>query len=380
MMAIRFTDIPEKMSYPANYKATISTIHSAIIEQVTGKYRGTFKEKNKIASAMNAWAYWIIDNNSRPKLDSDLVGNYPEIDDDECRQVLGSLYLMPKNISWNIEVSEESKPVTLNTAEPVSKVTQMKVDVFTAADEPIVINPTAKEDLYIRPPVIPRFDTKSVYISGQTSDGLELVIYRSLPVIPTKQNEISVSTDVSKMTSQDLKRLYPNVFIPTRSQVMYTPVEGLNYHKQLGVILQIEGFTEAEVVENIIKYPHLFKLYREVDGQLFSFYSSIEVDGELHKISDYWARLPESKVIPFNTEFVKEYVVRRYLLERDIKGVKHKYPLYGTLEPFLTLFTTPEDYISWGYTDVEGLSVQCVKSRVSYKQSRNPILRRLKNE
>ena len=84
-------------------------------------------------------------------------------------------------------------------------------------------------------------------------------------------------------------------------------------------------------------------------------------------------------LIPYNSDYIKEYVIRRYLLERDVDNIKHNYPLFGTLDPFLTLFTTVEDYINYGYTDVEDIGRQCVKARVAYKQSRNPILRRLKN-
>jgi hypothetical protein len=92
-----------------------------------------------------------------------------------------------------------------------------------------------------------------------------------------------------------------------------------------------------------------------------------------------WRRLPESLVIPYNKEFIKEYVVRRYLLERDISGVEHRYKLYGTLEPFLTLFTTAQEYSKMGYSDSIMLAHSCVTARVSYKQTRNPVLRRLSN-
>jgi hypothetical protein len=51
--------------------------------------------------------------------------------------------------------------------------------------------------------------------------------------------------------------------------------------------------------------------------------------------------------------------------------------MYGTLKPFLTLFMPPEMYIQYGFNDVVDISRQCVLSRVSYKQSRNPILKRL---
>jgi hypothetical protein len=119
----------------------------------------------------------------------------------------------------------------------------------------------------------------------------------------------------------------------------------------------------------------LYKLTKIVDGTLQNFVSTIELDGKLHKVSEIWSSLPESSIIPYVVDFVKEYVIRRYLLERDILGMKHNYPMFGTLEPFLTLFTTPEDYQTFKYFDPIELARACVKSRVSYKRSRNPILR-----
>jgi hypothetical protein len=118
---------------------------------------------------------------------------------------------------------------------------------------------------------------------------------------------------------------------------------------------------------------------REIDGKQCSFYSHIEIDGKLVNILDIWDELPESQIIPKQADFIKEYVVRRYLLERDIDGIKHKYPMFGDLDPFLTLPLTIADYKDFGYTDAVKLARQCVASRVNYKVSRNPIVRRLEH-
>jgi hypothetical protein len=160
---------------------------------------------------------------------------------------------------------------------------------------------------------------------------------------------------------------------------MYQDCPGLENHPILGLILPISGFTRKQVVDNIVKYPHIYKLTRYVDNELVSFYTSIEVNKELHKISQYWNTLPEAEKLPYTRDFVKEYVVRRYLLERDIRGIEHEFPLFGELHPFLTLFTTPEIYAELGYKDPLSLAVNCVNSRVAFKRSRNPVLRRLDN-
>ena len=210
--------------------------------------------------------------------------------------------------------------------------------------------------------------------------GRSYTIYPSIPKIPTKQNEISVTTEVSMIQDADLRRLYPNVLIRTRAACMYDQVPGIKLDPVLGLILPIAGYTEEQLVDNLVKYPHLFKLMKEVDGTLKSFYSTIEIDGTLKKVSDVWNDFPESKVIPYTKDFVKEYVVRRYLLERDIDGVEHRYKLYGTLDPYLTLFAPVENYLNLGYTDIIGIARACVNARVSYKRSRNPVLRRLADE
>ena len=125
---------------------------------------------------------------------------------------------------------------------------------------------------------------------------------------------------------------------------------------------------------------HIFRLLKETNDGVATFYSTIEIDGQLQNVLDIWDTLPESKVIPKTADFLKEYVVRRYLLERDVKKINHKYPLYGSLDPFLTLFTTPEEYSKLGYKDCEDLARKCVQARIRYKQSRNPILRRISDE
>lgn len=116
-----------------------------------------------------------------------------------------------------------------------------------------------------------------------------------------------------------------------------------------------------------------------VNGEIESFYSTIEINGEIHNILDIWDSLPDAKRMPKSSEYIKEYVARRYLLERDIKHIDHKYKMYGSLDPFLTLFTTSDMYKDFGYTDSLEIAKCCVRSRVNYKQTRNPIIRMVQN-
>lgn len=398
---IRFTDIPEKYGVPRAYKGKLNEMHSAIITYVFEHFKDTRKYKQKVVDALNYLTFYLINNNIPPYNwnSANPIETMPEdIDPDEVEEGLGDLFLTIESIEWDVSPTgfddidipavehpvkkKEAKPAVTSSTQPAPKpateiVNRPLKQLKESAKQETVIAPTPKEDLYIQSPKYPRFDTNKIWMST-TEGGDKLVIYTTLPEIPTRQNEISVTTNLEMMTDAELLALYPNHLIHTRSPKMYEKYKGLDYDEDLGCIIPIKGFSREKVVDNIICYPHLYKLKKiDGDGKLTNFYSTIEIDGELHPISEVWDTLPESKVIPRDPEFVKEYVVRRYLLE-EAAGIDHKYKLFGTLGPFLTLFMPAKDYIHRGYKDVTKIVKQCVTSRVSYKQSRNPILRRLK--
>lgn len=386
---MKFTEIPDKLKYPSNIRAKLSTLHSSVVTYVSEHFERRYDYRKKVISIMNTLSYIVVSGESIPSSwqECNPLNHIDIVEDDLCKSTLGDIYLSEKNVVWDvipctnippaISIAESTKsPYVVTSSTEKSDATRF--DKSNPIKVNSVVKPTPKEDLYIRPPIIPQFDVNRPWVSG-VLDGELYVIYSSLPEIPTKQNEISATTDVNKITSPELMNLYPNRFIRTRASCMYEPISGLEYDEDLGVIFPIEGYTFEEIKDNIIKYPHIFKLTRLVDDQIVSMYTTIEIDGQLFNISDVWNTLPESRYIPRTSEFVKEYVVRRYLLERDIRGIDHKYPLYGSLDPFLTLFTTPDDYIRLGYTDIIGIARQCVLSRVNYKQTRNPVLRRLNN-
>lgn len=395
---INFTQIPDKLQYPPSVRAKLSTLHSELVTYVSSNFRRTFKYRQQVVNVLNTLSYIVISSDSSISSwdkDNPFALSLDYVDDDTCKSVIGKIYLDEKNINWDVkeveyDVSNVDDTPTVETATTVDKTSTVSKPVVEAVNDAqvksnsvvesneTIISPTPKSDLYLRSPAVPQFDIKDPWKKGYIGNDL-YVIYKSLPAIPTKQNEISVTTDVSSLTSTDLIKLYPNRLIHTRASSLYENVPDLECDPDLGVILPIEGFTPDQVRDNIIKYPHLYKLSKLVEGKIVSFYTTIEIDGELHKTMDIWDSLSDSIKIPRSSDFIKEYVARRYLLERDIRGVVHKYPMYGTLDPFLTLFTTPEHYIKLGYTDTLDIAKQCVESRVSYKQSRNPILRRLEN-
>lgn len=364
---IKFTQIPDKLPYPPIHRARISTLHSDMISAAAEIYNGRFTQRKQIIDAFNQVSYVVVSQDAFPAdwTPAKLFGAC-SVDSDVIRAKLGQLYIVEKNIDWDIDPIE-----SVTDPAVVAEVPVMEVPAVLAS------NPTPKEDLYLQPPIVPRFSI-TPWMS-QTIGPDTFTIYPSEPRIPTKQNEISVTTDVSLMTDSDLMRLYPNQIIRTRAASMYSPVPGIEYHSELGLILPINGYTREELIQNIIEYPHIYKLQRVIDDQLSVFYTTIELNGELMNVADAWQLLPEAAIIPYTADFVKEYVVRRYLMERD-RGTIHKYPMYGTLDKMLTLFAPASKYVEWGYPNVVDIARQCVSARVRYKSSRNPIIRRLRNE
>ena len=238
-----------------------------------------------------------------------------------------------------------------------------------------VVNATPKEDLFITIPKYPKV--------ADVSSSLPNNIRVSLPLVPSKQSEISATTDVNSMSEEDLLNLFPNTFIRTRSPLMYKPRQGITLDPDYGLLIPVEGFTDAQVRDSIIRYPHIFQLARQMeDGTFTSFYNDMEIDGELVNILKVWKYLPEAKIIDIDSlnstseqiEFIKEYAIRRYILERDIAGVKHKFDVRGSLPEFLTLFMPASMYKKEGYGNALDIAKKCVSARVSYLRTRNPRL------
>lgn len=398
-MKIKFTNLSEQWRVDDVPKGKVSELLSKVIEYGVAHYNNTKKMRDDLLRACNVILYYLRENEVMPHdwLTTDPLSNIPDIDDDTIQLVLNKFYISNKNVEWDLvpvvdvppettaevtaPIFEEKRP-KLNRSSQVSTSvisnTVAKVDSEKKAKkQTALIVPTDKTDLYLQCPKIPQIDKNDIWLRGQAGPDV-ITIYATLPKIPTKQNEISVTTDVSKMTNSELMNLYPNSLIKTRNAKMYYHVEGLEYDEQLGSIIPIGDFTSAQLLDNIVKYPHFYNIMRPVNGEVVKFYYYIEIDGELYKTVDVWDSIPETSRIPRDVEFIKEYVIRRYLLERDVLGIEHKYPMYGSLDPYITLFMPPEYYIKRGYTNTCDLAMQCVTSRVSFKQSRNPLIRRLR--
>lgn len=401
---IRFTDIPEKYAIPRQFRAKQSEVHSAIITYVFDHYKDTKKFRQLVVDALNRLTYCVM-HNELPSFkwnSKDPINTMPDIDLQVVEEGITDFFLTPEAIEWvdlvpssnsvdnagldNKEVDNSKPEFTSKSAINVksSKVSTVpnkplhKVKQNHRSETIARISPTPKEDLYIQPPHCARFDVNKVWMSANVG-GDNLVIYTTIPEIPTCQNEISVTTELDMMTDDELMALYPNHVVRTRATELYEHYDGIDYDEDLGCIVPIEGFSKDQIVDSIIKYPHLYRLRKMMsDGSLQPFFSTIEIDGELKSTSEIWDSIPESSIIPRHPEFIKEYVIRRYLLEKE-NGMEHNYNIVGGLDPFLTLFMPFTKYIERGYKDTLSIVKLCVTSRVHYKQARNPILKRIEN-
>jgi hypothetical protein len=383
---IPFSQIPNKLKYPASIKGTLSSIHSIIISHVVQHYINARTYRIKVIDVMNNLTYHVLVND-----DLGLIWNKNDplklssfVDYNVVRKNIGQLYLEYSDIEFDIDETDDANVTRTKSSNPMAELkaavetTPKKKSVVKSKTETVINSattsiPTPKEDLYIKYPTVPQININEPYIS-QYINGEIYTIYKSLPLIPMKQCEISATTNVEIMSNADLLKLYPNRIIRTRDECMYEHVDNMYQHDILGNILPIEGYTRAELIDNIVRYPHIFRLCRIVDNEIVNMYSSIEIEGELYRTMDIWDSLPEATVIPRSASYIKEYVVRRYLIE-ETHGIKHKYPIFGAFDEFMTLFMPSDDYIALGYKDVIGMAKQCVISRVAYKRSRNPILR-----
>lgn len=366
MKGLKFTEITSNLKYPKKLKAKLSTDHARIIEYATAHYQNSKAFKTSVITALNSVTYANLCGDTYDMEAEDMLSVLQLYDNETLfggiEEQQQGLYIVYKDIEWDIKS-------TATSVEIKPKVRKTKT---SEKAEPEIETP--KEYLYLKAPQYPRFDATKYWFN--TYIGKEqFFMHPSLPIIPEKQSDISCTTEVDKMTDSELLRLFPNHLIRTRAPIMYEPLNDIPMDKDLGLLIPIEGYTPEQVRENIIKYPHLFQLTRIYNNEELNFYKHIEIDGKLCDIIETWDSLPISRKLPKTVEFIKEYVARKYLLDRD-NSVQQKFPLRGSLEPYLTLFAPPEFYK--GINPIE-LAKTCVKTRVKYLQSRNPFLERYQN-
>lgn len=387
---IKFTSISESYKIKSVYKSALNSVYSSVITYARDTFDGTQNYKRQVTKIINILTYAVYTSSTSMLANWNMSNpfiNIPDVSDEELEESLGEVYLTPEAIEWDLDIVSSSEVVTSsNAVSPtvtIPQITLPNISGTSALNSLPTLNMTTLADVSIKAPEIPQFDVSKIWKQQKCGTDL-LTIYTTLPEIPKVQRDISITTDINRMTDDDLLKLFPNNMLHTRASVMYVPQNDLPYDEDLGIILPIEGYTLEQCKDNIIQYPHFYKLARYdsswMDNNGFrGFYSSIEIDGELVDTLEVWSSLEISKKVPTTPEYIKEYVVRKYLLDRDIGHKEFKYPLFGTLDPFLTLFMPVAEYQKRGYVPLD-IARACVNSRVSFKQSRSPILRRMNED
>lgn len=412
MRRIKFAEFPDILNYPRLQRATIEKAHRQIIDVYTRETPSTgrsFSDVETYTLAVNYVTAMIINEIYIPAsfcslsnitdliqkancsedyniyelvadLPKDLILDPRSIDYEDTAEDLtrGCLFCATHNIHEPEVISTKDSDAPETTSQTTIQEFSQLSNIYAAVDSNLKADVlTPQHAVSLKHPVIPQIDySKAPWISGVVN-GEEYAIYESLPRIPTIQNEISVTTDSSIMRDKDFLNLFPNHVMHTRRPAMYEKVDGLYYDPDIGTILPIEGYTLEQCIDNVIQYPHLFQLKRFVKNEWVMFSSYIEINGELLPSVSAWNDISDAKKIPAHPEYIYEYVLRRYLLERDIGKVYHKYDIWGKLDPFLTLFAPADWYAKHGYTDSLDIAKKCVDSRVSFLRSRNPIIRKI---
>ena len=389
-------EISDKLKYPQKIRGQLQNEHMNLLGWASEHYEHSLRFHKAFIHLLNVVSYCAIVGetltNTGWKFDSALE-NVPNVSEHELMNTLGDLYISVKDVDWSGFTPLASEADCHNDSDNtevaevrIADSSLWKSDTFSddgtykTAEEYTNISKSKPEDLMFQP-LVPRVDYKQV-IHEKIVDGTKYVIYKSLPEIPVVQSDISVTTDISQMSDSDLLNLFPDVFFYTRPAEMYTSLDACIKHPKFGNLLRIDGFTEEELVDNIIRYPAIEGLYRlgmsKGAERYVDFWKFIEIDSTLYKLLDIWDEIDDLRDLPKSSVIASEYVIRRYLLERDVRKIKHKYSIYGDLQPFLTLFMPKDMYVEYGYADLVSVARSCVTSRVSYLQNRNPIIKKIK--
>lgn len=387
---MRFSEIGEVVQYPPQYKAKIQTVVSDIISYVSTHIPERLQGKRDIISCINRIAYLIISGDGIPvgwSVDM-LCDGLPTVSDTTIMDTLGNCFIYLTDVVWDIQensaVMAAPKIVTLSSLNS-GTIPSIHTD---KAVTPTVGNSTVEkstvdstiEDIALYPKA-PQFDIKNINMS-KVVDDLQYVLYNSVPTIPTRQCEISMTTNVDAMTDKELLALFPNRILYPRSAELYAEIDGVERDDILGNLITVGGWSKKQMIDNIIRYPYIHNLkrlgrtpngYRQVD-----FWKYMEVDGEMHKTLDVWDTHKKFSGLPKNKAVIEDVVVRNYLLKQSSKSKdKYQFGIYGELLPHLMLFLPIDVYADFGYKDPVDLARQCVISRVAYIRSRNPVLQKL---
>lgn len=219
-----------------------------------------------------------------------------------------------------------------------------------------------------------RVNFDKVWHSG-TYDGETYVIGTSLPEIPELQCDVSITTNVDRMTEADLIHLYPTREFKEFRHHMVDRFEGCPFDKLVSSYVPIPGYTHEQLIQNIIKYPFPHEYRRFINDQFVDVWKQVEIDGELVDIVKAFDQSELYGKVQRCRRVLQEYGYRKAMLDLEY-GKEVNYPLIGDIQPYLALVFPEYVYKELGYDTVE-LARKSVISRVSLLRSVNPVIRRI---
>lgn len=219
-----------------------------------------------------------------------------------------------------------------------------------------------------------RVNFDKVWHSG-TYEGEKYIIGTSLPEIPELQCDISITTNVDRMTEADLLHLYPTRELKEFRHHMVDRFEGCPVSKYVSSYLPIPGYTDWQLIENIIKYPFPQEYRRYINDQFVEVWKHVEIDGELVDIVKAFDQSQLYGKVQRCRRVLQEYGYRKAMLDLEYNK-EVKYPLIGDIQPYLALVFPEYVYKDLGYDTVE-LARKSVISRVALLRSVNPVIRRI---
>ena len=219
-----------------------------------------------------------------------------------------------------------------------------------------------------------RVNFDKVWHSG-TYDGETYVIGTSLPEIPELQCDVSITTNVDRMTEADLIHLYPTREFKEFRHHMVDKFEGCPFDKLVSSYVPIPGYTHEQLIQNIIKYPFPHEYRRFINDQFVDVWKQVEIEGELVDIVKAFDQSELYGKVQRCRRVLQEYGYRKAMLDLEY-GKEVNYPLIGDIQPYLALVFPEYVYKELGYDTVE-LARKSVISRVSLLRSVNPVIRRI---
>lgn len=426
---IDFISLPNYYRLLCRHKNVGAKIETAVADIVSKNCRSLNTRKSRIAicDLLNRVVYQYISDPSYKYVE----GEVPDVGDVDIEQELGDLFITINKVDFdscpvedailedaNESLSNQSGAVSsskediqgASRSEPdehidldnVSVVDLMLESQQKHRDEEFHIPPgyelfyadttsdgyqvsQDRSDISLLTSTMPAIDCTQIYLKSLDLAGRPINVYPTLPTIPTNQCEVSATTNIDTMIDMDFLKMFPDEVIRARHPMMYgTFTDVVNVHgdpmeievdEVLGYIPVINGYTREQIIDNIIKYPQFTYWYRQEGRDRTPFTKYVEIGGQLVPRMKWLRESKDADLndVPGNEYFIKDYMYRKYILDEEYGGIKHKYPPFGTYGPFMSLFMPKELYHKFGYKDVASIGRQCVQNRIDFFRSRNPL-------